>query len=379
MLGNAIKFTKNGEIELAVTANGEAKDVTNVLFSVRDTGIGIPADQIANVFDHFTQANSDSKTKMEGSGLGLSICKRLSQLMGANIRVESDFGKGSTFFVDIPFAKCPAQKSVERDLSVDLSNKKILVIDDNAGVCLSLTESLSRWGAVVFTAPDKKAALSLEMIFDFIVDLRIPGVASGGLDILASLIDRVHNPNSIVMMLPTNHRHGDLELLKASGVANYIIKPAKPLVLAEVINRILSPSGSRPVAHAEGSILKPLMLLVVDDSEDNRYLIEAYFRDTPIKVEMAENGKNGVEKFKTGSFDLVLMDLQMPVMDGYAALKAIRSWEASINRPQAPVVAFTAYALQEEAEKSLAAGFTDHITKPIRKNSLIKAVLGNAA
>jgi two-component system, sensor histidine kinase and response regulator len=388
LLGNAIKFTKAGEIVLSLKVSRESKDDVQVLFAVQDTGIGIAADQIAKVFDQFIQVKSDPKNKMEGSGLGLSICKRLSHLMGATIRVESVVGKGSTFFVDIPFGKCSTADAGDGIPSFNLAKKNIMVIDDSAGACLALRESLSRWGAKVSSAPNKDAALKLiksakaaNTIFDFLfVDIRIPGVASGGLDILDSLKEHVSDLNSIVMMLPTNHRRGDLELIKASGVVNYIIKPVKPLILAELLGRNLFPQGPSPPAQLEKlTKLKPLRLLVVDDSEDNRYLIEAYFRDTPFQIEMAEDGKNGFEKFKTGDFDLVLMDLQMPIMDGYAALKAIRSWEAALSRPKTPVLALTAYALKEEAEKSIAAGFTAHITKPIRKKCLIDAVLGNAA
>jgi CheY-like chemotaxis protein len=183
------------------------------------------------------------------------------------------------------------------------------------------------------------------------------------------------------MMLPVNHRHGDLEKLKHAGVTSCLMKPIKPVALMDVIESVLTKktAGSAGATVERRIRLNPLRLLVVDDSEDNRFLIQAYFANTPIKIEVAENGRAALEKFKSGRFDMVLMDIQMPIMDGYAALAAIRDWERRSSQPKTPVLALTAFALNEEKEKALAAGFTAHVTKPIRKNQLLTAVLGNAA
>jgi CheY-like chemotaxis protein len=392
LLGNAIKFTETGEIVLSVANELQTENKTKVVFSVKDTGIGIPKDQVSKVFDHFTQLQSEISSKKEGSGLELSICKRLSELMGATILVESELGKGSTFSFKIPFMGPPLSNAITIFPSLDLKGKNILIIDDNAAVCLILSELFRRWGASVRSVSNEDQASKLikspkasKGNFHIILaDVRIPGVASGGLDILGKLKDDIENLNSIVMMLPTNHRHGDLERIKALGITNYIFKPIKPFELSQSIAKILyleMPIKTRLEVKSSSlpTELKPLRLLVADDSEENRFLIQSYFKDTPFRIELAEDGKIAFEKFKNAQFDLVLMDLQMPVMDGYGALKVIRAWEQDSGKTKTPIIALTAYALKEEAEKCLAAGFSAHITKPIRKNHLIEIVLINAA
>lgn len=386
LLGNAIKFTNSGEIILSINSLGEDNEKIHLQFSVKDSGIGMAAEDVPTAFDHFSQGRRDLKTKSEGSGLGLSICKRLSQLMDGTIRVESTVGQGSTFSIEIPFKKYFSQSENQQHPSVDLKNRNVLVIDDNAAVCAALSESFVLWGAGVRSASNLDEALQLinsaksnGTSFDFIfVDIRIPGIASGGLDILERLKSEINNAHLITMMLPTNHRHGDLESLRAAGISNYLIKPIKPQALCNAVSGIVS-DKLKALPEKIKSSMKPLRILVADDSDDNRFLIEMYLSSTPFIVEMAENGHVALEKFKKDSYDIVLMDLQMPIMDGFAALAAIRDWENKMGKTKTPIVALTAFALKEDSEKSLAAGFKAHITKPIKKSNLISAVLGNAA
>lgn len=392
LLGNAVKFTGSGEIILSIETKPISEKQIALAFFVRDTGIGIAQSQTDKIFDHFTQLKTKMRTTSEGSGLGLSICKRLAELMGGTISVDSTVGKGSTFCFRAPFGQVPTAEDHPKELKdVSLKGRRILIFDDNAALCLSLTKQLSEMGAIVASASTGDQAKELigkePKKFDLIfADIRVPGTLSGGLDVLRQFQDDSGLMNSIIMMLPTNHRHGDLELIKKTGIKNYIMKPVKVLDLKRVVARALNPkpaalreSAAEALNAPEKLKLIPLNVLVVDDSEDNRILVELYFKNTPFKYVMAESGFVALEKFKTQTFDLVLMDLQMPKMDGYDALRAIRKWESAQNRKKTPIVALTAYALKEEAEKSIAAGFTAHVTKPIRKDELIEVVLANSA
>jgi CheY-like chemotaxis protein/nitrogen-specific signal transduction histidine kinase len=383
LIGNAIKFTSSGEVVLSVSRTDNERCA--IEFSVADSGIGIPKEQLNRIFDRFAQVPCGADVQREGSGLGLSICKRLCDLMGASIAVTSEVKKGSTFTVSIPWLKVKDAET-ENSHTLELEGRTVLIIDDNAAVCLNLQERLAHWGAMVRVASDEQKVRQLikhsEKKFDLIfADIRMPGKASGGFEIINRLGANAIDLKSVVMMLPTNHRVGDLELIKKAGIENYLIKPIKSDALVKVIETILrAPSEEPLIAETDAMIpLKPLRLLVADDSEDNRFLIQAYFDNTPIIIELAEDGRIAVEKFKAGHYDLVLMDLQMPVMDGYAALKKIRTWESNTGQIKTPIIALTAYALKEEEEKSRAAGFNAHVTKPIRRDRLFEVVLGNVA
>lgn len=249
LVGNAVKFTERGEVRVSVRRDPAPDEPDRLRFSVADTGIGIPPDKLESIFERFTQVDSSTTRRYGGSGLGLAICKRLVELMGGRIAVESRVGRGSTFSFTLSLAQAPA---------------------------------------------------------------------------------------------------------KAAG-------PAGP-----------EPAAARPPDAR-------LHLLLVDDSADNRTLVQAYLKQLPYRIEEAEDGATAVEKFKAGRYDLVLMDMRMPVMDGYQATRAIRAWEAEQGRSATPIIAFTASAREEDERKSLEAGCTAHLAKPIRKTALLDALAAYAA
>ena len=244
LLGNALKFTESGEVALRVAPDAEASDSGVLRFTISDTGIGIPDEKLGSVFERFTQADSSTTRRYGGSGLGLTISKRLVELMGGRISVESEFGKGSVFSFAVPL-----------------------------------------------------------------------GIWAG-------------TPHS----------------------ATVSVGACTELPLAE------------------------LRILLVEDSPDNRTITVAFLQDTPYRVEIAENGAIGFEKFTTGEYDLVLMDRQMPVMDGLTATRAIREWERANHRPPTPIIALTASALKGDQEKFVAAGCTAYLTKPIKQDVLLQAI-----
>lgn len=388
-LGNAIKFTKSGEVLLAVSNVSSSDKETVIQFDIKDTGIGIPNDKLSIIFESFTQLDhKDASLKRQGSGLGLSICKKLIEMMNGTVNVQSEIDKGSTFQFRLPFDVPHVATSQQAVIPpLNLQGQHVLVVEDNEAQRFSLKELLAYWGATVDVAANSQEALRLAKAmrknkrkFDIaLLDLRMPGIATGGIELSQALKDDL---KSVIMMLPTNHRYGDLENLKKAGIERSCFKPTKPEQLAEMISGILQqgsdksqrdgtdikPASSKPASPA------PLKLLVVDDSEENRKLIQAYCKDTEIKIEMAEDGQRALEKFKTNAFDLVLMDIQMPTMNGYEALAAIREWETSRKQPRVPILALTAFALKEEAQRCIEAGFKAHITKPIRKNDLMQAL-----
>ena len=395
LLGNAVKFTEKGEIALTVhpaTAEAAPQSPGFLQFSVRDTGIGIPADKHDAIFEKFTQTDSSITRKYEGSGLGLAITKRLVELMGGRIWVESRPGEGSTFFFTIPLEPAPPEENqdVASRPDVDMRGLKILVVDDNATNRLILRETLAQWGCTVTEAADGAEGLaalnkakSEGTPFDLaLLDSRMPGM-----DGFALAEEIRGNPDLValsLMMLTSENRSGDMARARALDMAGYLIKPVKRQALQEAIRTLLGKEEIRrkpqrpstepiPVDH------RPLRLLLVEDSEDNRFLVMAYLKKTPYRVEMAENGQVAIEKFLSNPYDLILMDMQMPVMDGYTATREIRRREREAGRSHTPIVALTAYVLKEDIQKSLDAGCDDHLTKPIRKPVLLEAIRRLAA
>lgn len=383
LLGNAVKFTKQGEVSLMIHRVRQDSESVTLQLLVKDTGIGIPQDKLTTIFESFTQLEQDSSLKPQGSGLGLSICRRLVELMKGQISVRSRPGQGSEFQVQLQFALAKGRRPRVVNANLNLTGKKVLVTDDNGAHGTLLKELLELWSAEVHLAKNRQEALALvaklkgrQQTFDLaVLDLRMPGVATGGIELARDLAGQI---GAFVMMLPTNHRHGDLKYLRDLGIDQYYFKPTKPERLAEVVAASLR--GGPKVQGALESVEEDprrdrlLHLLVADDSEDNRQLIQAYCKGANIQLEMAEDGRQALEKFKHQNFDLVLMDIQMPQMNGYEALAAIRQWERANSRSSIPVLALTAFALKEEAERCLSAGFNAHVTKPITKSDLIKTI-----
>jgi two-component system sensor histidine kinase/response regulator len=390
LLGNAVKFTEKGEIVLTVIPlerQDERKSPRSLQFSVRDTGIGVPADKIDTIFEKFTQADSSITRKYEGTGLGLSISKRLIELMGGRIWVESRPGEGSTFFFTIPWNAAPPEEDHEPVSSpeIDMRGLKILVVDDNITNRLILRETLAQWGCVAAEAEDGEAGLTaLEKAknegtpFHFaLLDSRMPRMDGFA---LAQKIRE--NPDLVtlsMMMLTSENRSGDLARAKALDMAGYLIKPVKRQALKEALQSALGKGNAickpqTPSAEPLPTDMRPLNLLLVEDSEDNRFLALAYLKKTPYRVETAENGQIAVDKFLSNVYDLILMDMQMPVMDGYTATREIRRREREEGRKPTPIVALTAYALKEDILKCLEAGCDDHLSKPIKKAVLIETI-----
>ena len=394
LIGNALKFTEAGEVILVVDNDPEATWTGQLRFTVSDTGIGIPADKIESIFSSFTQVDSSTTRKYGGTGLGLAIAQRLVGLMDGKISVESELNKGSKFTFTANFAQASGTPAVKPDDFPDLSGFRVLVVDDNATNREILRETMFRVGAEVVEAESGLEALvavqqGLEGGRPFqiiLLDMRMPGM--DGLEVAIRIHREIQSNAPLIIMLSSDDVNPQLSRLRESGLDAYLIKPITRRELFESISRLLAESKSSGTVKLAGAAtaLRQIVLevpaariLVAEDSPDNRLLISAFLRRTPCQLDFAENGQIALDKFIHDHYDLVLMDMQMPVMDGYAATLSIRAWEREHGAPHTNIVALTASAMDEDFVKTREAGCDGHIAKPVKKAVLFGAIRKYAA
>ena len=387
LLGNAIKFTDEGEVVLRVERDPQADGPGTILFTVRDTGIGIPTDKLAAIFERFTQVDSSTTRPYSGTGLGLTISRRLVERMGGKMWVDSELGRGSTFSFTAKFAvHVQPASAVPPAQWEQLASLRTLIVDDNATNRLIVRETLTGWGIPAAEVPGGEEALfelrrALKAGVPYrlvILDVRMPKLSGWQ---IAETIARTPGLAGVSMiMLTSERRAGDQARARECGVVRYLTKPFRR---SDLFNGMMAVIGKVALAESHALLPQPpessgdmpgLKILLAEDFVDNRRMMEFYFKSTPHRVETAANGQLAVEMFQRSSYDLVLMDIQMPVLDGYAATRAIRSWEQAQGRSPVPILALTANALQSEVQRSLEAGCTAHLTKPIRKARLLEAM-----
>jgi len=383
LLGNALKFTERGEVVLEVSRVPEEPDLLR--FSVRDTGIGIPAEKLTSVFSSFTQVDSSITRRYGGTGLGLTIVHTLVELLGGQISVESEPGRGSRFAFT---ARLPAAEGQPRAGAARLAfpeGERVLVVDDNATNRLILREILTRWKLNATDVPDgqsaleelRRAAAARTPYSLVLLDRRMPGV--DGFEVAEEIRRQPELAGATLLMLTSDNRSADLARAREAGLIRCLLKPVKRSDLMDALIAAVSRrpiSVTEPVEDTEPAAvttqnLTARRILLAEDSPDNRLLIQAYLKSAPYEVHTAENGRVAVEQFMQTPYDLVLMDVQMPEMDGYAATHAIRRWERDNGLEPAVILALTANAFQEDVERSLAAGCTAHLSKPIKKAVLL--------
>lgn len=381
LIGNAIKFTERGEIVVKLELVGHERQVTRIRCSVADTGIGIPADKQEAIFSSFTQVDSSTTRRYGGTGLGLTISRKLVELMSGRIWVDSTEGRGSTFVFEI--ACKPATSPALPLRPVDLSRVSILVVDDNATNRLILREILNTQGAQVTEAGSGQEAiaryrerLAAGKPFDLVLcDVQMPEL--DGFGVFESLL-KAGGAVSSVMMLSSSNLAGEVERAKALGLSGFLVKPVKRADLFNAIAMALQRAPATVAANAAAAPSSNEMprasILLVEDNTDNRLLIKAYLKGEPVDIDEAEHGAEAVAKFSDHRYDLILMDIQMPILDGHEATRAIRAMEQASGRPPVPIIALTAHAIKEDMEKSLAAGCSAHLTKPIKKQTLLTAL-----
>ena len=385
LLSNALKFTEKGGVTLRVELNSGSGSAADLCFSVLDTGIGIPANKLDMIFETFTQADSSTTRSYGGTGLGLAIARAMVELMGGRIWAESG-PSGSTFVFTCPFRLRPGLAPRSGVAAIGLRGIKTLVIDDNATNRMMLSKMLGYWGVLVTEAESGPRALSLlgracdeRSPFELVIlDCRMPGM--DGFEVARQIRHNSRMAGVPILMLTSENRAGDAARVRRLGLAVYLAKPIRRRDLMEAIQSALG-AGSIGLAVSDEPLefvpeprTRPLRILVAEDSPDNLFLIQSYLKHSGWALETAENGRVAVEKFTAAPFDLVLMDMQMAEMDGYTATRLIRAWEREHTARPTPIIALTAYARREEREKSLQAGCTAHITKPVRKPTLLRCI-----
>jgi PAS domain S-box-containing protein len=395
LVGNAIKFTEKGEVLLDVRSedpgpqarSASDSETITLHIRVRDTGIGIPPDKLHIIFDKFSQADASITRRYGGTGLGLAISRRLVELMGGRIWVDSTVGRGSTFSFTAPFGVQSRPLVREEPVEVELRGMRVLVVDDNSTNRMILKETIWQWGGLVGEAENGEHAIaelgrareSGEPYQLVLLDRRMPGM--DGFDVAEHIQKDWGLSNMTIMMLTSDARSDDIARSKQLGIASCLIKPIKRVELREAIN--LAVGKERGDVKGESELLPPapvdrrrMKVLLAEDSATNRFLIEAYLKNTPYQLESAENGESAVQKFVSGEYDLILMDMQMPVMDGYTATRTIRQLELEKGLEPTPIIALTAHALAEDAQKSIDAGCNVHLTKPVKKAELLEVMDG---
>jgi len=380
LIGNAVKFTERGEVLVSVTAEPPRDGVALARFAVRDSGIGIAPDQLSNIFQEFTQADPSHTRKYGGTGLGLSISKRLVELMGGDIGVTSELGHGSEFWFTVPLTVEP-QREAGAAPAVRLQGARVLVVDDNASSRRVAREALSEAGSQVqeaSTAEEALAALhragAASTPFDLaMIDAFMP--EQDGYQLAQAIRLQPELAATRLIMLTSAGKRGDAQRCREMGIAGYLVKPVGAAELVEAAAAVLgsvSPDGL-VTRHTIEENRRPLHILLAEDNPVNQEVAAAMLRKRGHSVDIAENGRQAVEAVGRNRYDMVLMDIQMPEMDGYEATRAIRAMRQGADLP---IVACTAHAMAEERERCLAAGMTACLTKPFKPYDLFAAVEG---
>jgi len=388
LAGNAIKFTEQGEIVVRVELEEEQDGHVRLHFSVRDTGIGVPADKVDTIFEAFMQADNSTTRRYGGTGLGLAITRRLVEMMGGWIWLESESGRGSTFHFTVRFEVQSGQERRRPAPTPDLTGRTVLVVDDNLTNRRILDEMLTSWGMITTLASSASEALHAldpgerEHPFDLmIVDCNMPDTDG------FSVVERMRRlPGAVahsVMMLTSGGQTGDAARCRELGMSAYLTKPVSQSTLFDVVTRALAADEEPGTGVERGRALitrhslaeeqRGLRILLVEDNPVNQRLTLTMLRKRGHLVEVAGDGVEALEWLERAAFDVVLMDVHMPRMGGFEATAEIRRRERGTGR-HLPILALTALAMKGDRERCLDAGMDMYITKPIRAAELFEAL-----
>jgi PAS domain S-box-containing protein len=389
LIGNAIKFTHLGEIVIRAEPVEETETQAKITFSVQDTGIGIPLERLGAVFDRFTQADGSTTRKYGGTGLGLTISKQLVEAMGGQIGVNSESGIGSTFWFSLPFEKqraktTPVRVALAADTSLDVRDLRVLGIDDNATNRKVLTKMVESFGCRIDTAPS--GAKGLEMLRNaqhagdpfrvVLLDMQMPGM--DGEQTAREIKSDPGARDTQIIVLTSMGQRGDAVRLEALGCAAYLLKPVKQQMLFDTLRTVLARKESGQPRIVTRHLISEhkrqgLHILLAEDNPINQKLAIILLQKAGYSVNAVENGSLAFEKVKSEKYSAVLMDVQMPDMDGFEATRHIRQWEQGKDQ-HIPIIAMTAHALKGDRELCLDAGMDDYVTKPLEPKILFAAL-----
>ncbi len=384
LMNNAIKFTNSGHVLIKVSVAGTNSATSIVNIQVSDTGIGIEPSKLEAIFENFAQADNSTTRVYGGTGLGLSISKKLVEMMQGRIKVESTLGQGSTFSLSIPLPNDQNAQKQAFDTQI-LQDKKVLIVDDIAVNCQVLSKRLRNWDMKPETVEDAVDALTLLKErassgdnFDLIIsDYLMPGL--NGIEFARMLSGNVHIPDIPVLMLSSCDQPEASAALSKINIDKFLMKPARETVLFDAIIKILSSSAAETNAETTHPITEPAAtpkqahILVAEDFPLNQDVIRLMLNDTPFEPIFTANGLEAVEAYKKqpDQYPVILMDISMPVMDGYQAAQAILEFENANQLPHTPIIALTGHALKHDREKCLSAGLDDYLSKPVRQELLL--------
>ncbi|MCD4707542.1 MAG: response regulator [Candidatus Sabulitectum sp.] len=384
LTGNAIKFTAEGEVSVTATLASSNKDDITIRFSVKDTGMGIPERKQQKLFESFTQADSSTTRQFGGTGLGLAISKQLAELMGGEIGVNSEPGRGSEFWFTADFKKSDAavQKLMQPDA---LKGIRVLIVDDNTTNRDILSTQFRIWGIRTEEAEDGPSALRIlydsvdsnDLFRIAVLDMQMPGMDG---ETLGRVIksDRKLQDIHLLMMTSLGQR-GDSRRMKEIGFSAYLTKPVKQSELFEALAVLVgmkTVSKNDLVTKYSLSEMKldKFRILLVEDNITNQQVAMGILKKTGVRVDAVANGLESVLALEQVPYDLVFMDIQMPVMDGLEATRAIRSPDSNVRNRNVPIIAMTAHAMQGDKNRCLEAGMNDYLSKPVSPLPMAKVL-----
>jgi len=395
LTGNAIKFVEKGEVSIHVDLKEETDTTATILFEVKDTGIGIPSDRVDDMFESFTQADASTTRKFGGTGLGLAISKQLSELMGGKIGVESEEGKGSCFWFTAVLEKQIETKEKDIVPLGDVKGKRILVVDDHDINRTVFRVYLESWGCRFDGVENGEQALAgLRDAADrgdpfhlAIVDMQMPEM--NGVTLGRKIKDDAAIRSTHLVMATSVGQRGDAERLKKVGFSAFLSKPVKKALLFDCLRLVLGMTGDPSKFQeqqmvtrftveegrvSENKSSRKLRILLAEDNLVNQKVAESMLKKMGHEVVIANNGLEATQSFSEEAFDLILMDGQMPVMDGLEAARTIRDLEKKSAKGSIPIIAVTANAMKGDRERFLASGMDEYITKPLKQLVLEKTI-----
>ena len=396
LTGNAIKFVDKGEVSIGVELKEESSNNVTLLFKVKDTGIGIPKAKLDSLFESFTQADASTTRKYGGTGLGLTISKQLSKLMGGQIGVESEEGQGSTFWFTVVLEQQTEFVAEDIIIPEDIKGKHILVVDDHAINRQVFREYLKSWNCRFDEAEDgNQALIKLKNAVDrsdpfhiAIVDMQMPGMTGETLG--QNIKDDQKIRDTLLVMATSVGQRGDATRLKEAGFTAFLTKPVKKAILFDCLRIVLGLADdflkdtseqivtSFTVEEKRAGIMemdRQFKILLAEDNLINQKVAANMLKKMGHDVIIVNNGQEAVAAFQDKEFDIILMDGQMPVMDGLEATKAIREVEKKSKINRIPIIAVTANAMKGDRELFIAAGMDDYLAKPLKKKALKEALL----
>ena len=386
LVGNAIKFTNSGEVVVYVETDSWIGDEVTLQFSVRDTGIGIPQDRMGRIFEAFEQVDSSITRRFGGTGLGLAISLRLVALMGGRMSCESEVGKGTTFKFNAKFMTHETPEDGFFTNQSNLDGVRILVVDDNASSRIALQNTIRSWRMRPTVVGEPQAALlALDNAYTrgeyfslFLVDADMPEV--GGFELVESVMAKyLDAAGEVIMMLGAGDRSADVARCEDLGLSAYLMKPINQSELFDTLVSVLFSMGELPPDHdhirvpESAAEIGQLDVLLVEDSVYNQKLAVALLEKQDHRITLAENGLEAVEWIRKRQFDLVLMDVQMPEMDGLEATRTVRAFEAE-SGGHVPILAMTAQAMKGDRERCIEAGMDGYLMKPVRSRDLFQSI-----